>query len=311
MKILVTGGTGFLGRHLIKTLSEKSEVYLSNTKQANLHHYEDFCNYFEGNQFDFIYHLAAKTKAGDYCLSHKGEQWIDNQLLNTNILRYWVEKQPQSKMICMGTSCMYQPSENPLEEQDCCVGDPDPGLKTYALTKRMLLSGLQSISEQYGLKYLYFIPSTLYGPEFDLNDSHFIFDLIKKIYRGKNSGGYDLGGFYEDPVILWGDGHQRRELIYIEDVVKIMCELATLENEVVNLGTGHDNSIREFASCVSKNIGYDESKIQYDVTKYTGAKIKILSPKKLSSLMPPHFDFTSLEDGIKKTIDFYVQKMGS
>lgn len=90
-----------------------------------------------------------------------------------------------------------------------------------------------------------------------------------------------------------------------------MCELSTLENEVVNLGTGHDNSIREFASCVSKNMPYDETKIQYDDTKYVGSRIKILSPKKLQSLMPSDFKFTLLEEGIRNTINFYVQKMES
>lgn len=300
MKILVTGATGFLGRHLVKKLSENAEVFLSNTKEANLHYYESFCNFFEGNNFDYIYHLAAKTKAGDYCLTHKGEQWIDNQLLNTNILKYWVEKQPQAKMICMGTSCMYQPSDNPLEEDACLFGDPDPGLKTYAFTKRMLLLGLQSISEQYGLKYVYFIPSTLYGPEFDLNDSHFIFDLIKKIYNGK---------YHHDDVVLWGDGYQRRELIYIEDVVKIMITLSSLDNQILNLGTGQDNSIREFASYVCENIGYDHSKIHYDITKYTGAKVKILSPQKIQSLMSNDFSFTPLKDGIEKTVNFYLQKI--
>lgn len=296
MKILVTGGTGFLGRHLVKKLKENADVYVSNTKQANLFYYENFCDYFGDNKFDYIYHLAAKTKAGDYCLTHKGEQWIDNQLLNTNILRYWVEKQPQAKMICMGTSCMYRPSDQPLEEKDCFTGDPDPDLKTYAFAKRMLLLGLQSISEQYNLKYVYFIPSTLYGPEFDLNDNHFIFDLIKKIYNGKT---------YNDEVVLWGDGYQRRELIYIEDVVRIMTELSTLENEIVNLGTGHDNTIREFASYVSKNVGYDELEIKYDITKYVGTKIKVLSPNKIETLMPSEFKFTSLNEGIKKTVNFY------
>ena len=300
IKILVTGATGFLGRHFVKKISsENSEVFISNTKNGNLHDYEGFSNCFWDIKFDYIYHLAAKTKAGDYCLTHKGEQWIDNQRLNTNILRYWVEKQSQAKIIAMGTSCMFEPSDKPLEEKDCLVGDPDEGLATYAYTKRMLLIGLQSIAEQYGLEYTYFIPSTLYGTDFDLDDSHFIFDLVKKIYNGKHHG---------DDVILWGNGHQRRELIFIDDVVKMMWDLRDEKNEIINLGSGVDNSIREFASYVCKYIEYDESKIDYDTTKYVGANVKIMSPNKLKSY---GFNFTSLDCGIEKIVNYYSDRRNS
>lgn len=298
MNILITGSSGYLGRHLVKYIPVEHQVYLCNSKRGNLHNYDEFVRYCGVQKFDIIYHLAAKTKAGDYCLHHKGEQWIDNQLLNTNILKYWVEKQPQAKMICMGTSCMYEPSIQPLREEDCMKGDPDPGLETYAYTKRMLLMGLKAIAEQYGLEYTYFVPSTLYGPDFDPEDSHFIFDLVKKIYRGKHHG---------DEVVLWGDGYQRRELIYIDDVVRILWDLRHASNEVINLGTGYDNNIREFAMCVSDHMGYDPNKIVYDTSKYVGAKVKMVWVDKLVSLMPSDFKFTDLKTGVGNVVNYYKE----
>ena len=185
-KVLVTGATGYLGKHLTKRLKQlKYEVFISNTKIANLHDIDNLKIY-DDIKFDYIFHLAAKTKAGDYCLYHKGEQWIENQIINTNILRYWQEKQPQAKMVAMGTSCSYSPEYvHDMKETNYLLGEPDQGLYTYAMTKRMLLIGLRSLSEQYDLKYVYLIPSTIYGTDFELDDSHFIFDLIKKNNKWK------------------------------------------------------------------------------------------------------------------------------
>jgi GDP-L-fucose synthase len=297
-KVLITGSTGFLGKHLKKYISLMLEWDISecNSSIGNLLTYDNLSIY-NNISFDYIFHLAAKTKAGDYCMYHKGEQWIDNQLLNTNILKYWVNEQPQAKMVAMGTSCMYEPTDKPLIEHDCIKGDTEPGLYAYAHTKRMLLIGLQSIAEQYGLKYLYLLPSTLYGPEFVLNDSHFIFDLIKKIYNGKYNG---------DDVTLWGNGHQRRELIYVKDAVHIMMKLLGVDDHVINIGTGQDHSIREYANSICNVIGYDQDKIMYDTSRYTGAKIKRLCTEKLLSYLPNDFTFTSIEDGLHDTIDYYI-----
>jgi GDP-L-fucose synthase len=301
-KALVTGATGFLGTHLCKRLEEESfEIYISNTKNANLNNIQNLYIY---NQikFDYIFHLAAVTKAGDYCLKHKGDQWLANQTINTNILSYWKKYQPQAKMICMGTSCSYAPNIF-MTEDNYLLGEPDKGLYTYAMTKRMLLVGLQSLSEQYGLKWLYFIPSTLYGPGFKLDDNHFIFDFIRNCYNAKHKG---------ENFIIWGDGNQRRELIYVDDAVNAIVKLLEEENQVFNLGSGCDNSINEFAQLVCKLFDYDFSYVQHDLQKYVGVKQKKIDTLKTKQYLKKYSDNllkTSLDFGIKNSIKYFLKEI--
>ncbi len=298
-RVLVTGATGFLGGHLCKKIELLGwDLYTSNTKIANLDKVDNL-HIYNDIQFDYIFHLAAVTKAGDYCLKHKGDQWIANQTINTNILTYWKEHQPQAKMICMGTSCSYAP-DMPMKEENYLLGQPDKGLYTYAMTKRMILVGLKALEEQYDLKWLYFVPSTLYGPEFELHDNHFIFDFIRNCYNAKYKG---------DKFVVWGDGEQRRELIYVEDAIDAMITLLNYENEVFNLGSGQDNSINEFAQSVCKIYNYDFNLIEHDLTKYVGVKSKKIDTAKTEkSLYPDTFIKTSLKSGLEKSIKYFKKE---
>ena len=167
------------------------------------------------------------------------------------------------------------------------------------MTKRMLLVGLNSYAEQFGLAFSYYIPSTLYGEDFDLNDSHFIFDLVKKIYRGKH---------YGEDVVLWGDGYQKRELIYVKDAVDIILNTLDLDRKLVlNLGVGHEFTIREYANTISTIIEYDPTKIIYDESKYVGVRSKKIETDKLVSSYS-EVKFTSLNEGLIKTIEYYINK---
>ncbi|NGX28904.1 MAG: GDP-L-fucose synthase [Candidatus Anoxychlamydiales bacterium] len=299
MKILITGASGFLGSFLYKKLVEKKHEVIGINSKTNDLTVPTSLDEFNNIKFDQIFHLAAWTQAGDFCLHHPGEQWIINQKINTNILNWWQKHQPQAKMIAMGTSCSYDPALPHIEE-NYLKGKPIDSLFTYAMTKRMLLTGLMALSKQYSLNYLYLIPSTLYGANYHLDgrQMHFIFDLMRKIIRATSTG---------DKVTLWGDGYQKRELVHVEDFINIMLKLVeTQNNTLINIGAGKEHTIREFANKICDIVGYDDEKIAYDTSKYVGAKSKILIVDKLKKIMP-NYQTKTLEDGFKQTTDWFLE----
>lgn len=298
MKILVTGATGFLGKHLCARLEARGDNVVRVSSSTCDLTQSDSLRAFTAGKFDEIFHLAAWTQAGDFCLHHPGEQWVINQAINTNVLHWWQERQPQAKLISMGTSCSYAPDMT-LTEENYLLGTPIESLFTYAMTKRMLQVGLQSLRQQFGLRYLTVVPSTLYGPDYhtDGRQLHFIFDLIRKIVRGKLFG---------EPVVLWGTGNQRRELVFIDDFITILLRLDMMvENEIVNIGAGEEFTIRHFARLICDRVGYPFESIQFDTSKYVGAESKCLSTARLNSLLPDRVT-TPLEDGLKRTIDWFM-----
>ena len=296
MNIIVTGATGFLGTSLCRRLEQEGHaVTRLGSRDADLRQRGSLDRFTA--KYDQIFHLAAWTQAGDFCLKHPGEQWVINQLMNTHVLDWWQRFQPQAKLISMGTSCSYSPNL-PLSEEHYLNGTPIESLFTYAHTKRMLLVGQMALQKQYGLQWLTLVPSTLYGPGYhtDGRQMHFIFDLIRKILRAK---------LYGEKVVLWGDGLQKRELVYVDDFVACAIDLVTkTTNELVNIGAGEEYTIRSFAEMICTLVGYDAQRIQYDTGRYVGAKSKCLNVEKLARILPG-FTQTPLQAGLRQTLAWF------
>tara|TARA_R110001592_G_scaffold58833_3_gene178411 strand:+ start:2090 stop:2977 length:888 start_codon:yes stop_codon:yes gene_type:complete len=290
-KVLITGNTGYLGRFLVEEMESDYQLFFSNSKENNL--LENDLSALEEVELDFIFHCAVKTAAGGYCQQHPGEQFITNQKMNNNILEFWQKHQSQAKFVTFGSSCSY--NDNAVKsEENYLEGTPETGYEVYGMIKRMLLVGLRAFEAEYDMQYSFFIPSTLYGENYDFHDRHFIYDLIKKICLAKHKG--------QEPVVLWGTGDQRRELIYVRDAVRVILNKICQEERMINLSTGLDYSIKDYARAICDLVDYDFNKITFDTTKFVGAKEKKIYNDKIKDE-----SFTDLKDGLRKTVDFYLR----
>ena len=303
MNIFMTGGAGFLGSALRKRLIDEGHNVISpSSKECDLTKLDSLCAFSDRN-FDQIYHLAAWTQAGDFCLSYPADQWVINQRINTNVIDWWQKTQRNAKMIFMGTSCAYAPNIEMIEE-NYMLGEPIESLYTYAMTKRMLLQGARSMEKQYGLTWLCAVPSTIYGPKYhtDGRQMHFIFDLIRKILRAK---------VYGSEVVLWGDGSQRRELIYLDDFINnLLMANSFNNNQIINIGGGVDYSIDEFAKMICSIVRYDHKRIKYDESRYVGAKSKLLKIEKIQKINKNYLEQnTSIIVGLRKVIGWFEENL--
>lgn len=278
-KVFVTGGRGFLGRTVLSAFRAAGyQVVAPSSDECDLTNPSELLRYTA--PYDLILHLAAWTQAGDFCLRHPGEQWIINQLINTNVLAWWKQRQPQAKAVLIGTSCAYDPNL-PLVEENYLKGEPIESLYVYAMTKRMLEIGADAFERQFGLNHMTLVPGTLCGPYYheDGRQMHFIYDLARKIQAAKASGGV---------AKLWGDGYQRREVLLVDDFVGAMLMLVQEKRawgKIINVASGVDHTIREFAAVLCQMVGLREKAVEFDATKYVGAKAKRLEISRLQGFM--------------------------
>ena len=220
-KILITGGTGFLGKNIVPFLTSRGAHVTATGRDYDLSVFSEAEKLFTSSKYDLIIHAAAFQGAGDFPLRYPADQFMINNLIHTHALHMWKEHQPQATLIGIGSTCSYPGNLTVLSEEDYFTGPLHESVETYGLTKCVLQKGIEAYKKQYNLKGTTVVFATLYGPhdEFDLEKSHVVSALVKKFCDAKE---------YDTPEVeIWGDGTQTRELIYVEDQINGL--LATCE----------------------------------------------------------------------------------
>lgn len=298
--ILVTGGAGFLGQHVVKKLKaipNIGKIIVPRSDVYDLREKEKCKEILEG--IDIVIHLAAKVGGIGFNLQNPAELFYDNIMMGANLMEE-ARKANVKKFVALGTICAYPKfTPVPFKEENLWIGYPEETNAPYGLAKKMLLVQAQAYRRQYGFNAIYLLPVNLYGPgdNFDPSSSHVIPALIKKCF--------DALERKEQSIVVWGDGSPTREFLYVEDAADAILLATALYNDVdpVNVGTGAEISIKEMATKICALTEFN-GEIQWDISKPNGQPRRCLDTTKAKK----NFGFTaktSLEEGLKKTIEWY------
>lgn len=298
-KIVVTGGSGFLGRHVVERLKScfPRELIIPRSKTDDLRILDHCLRVTEGA--DVVIHLAAHVGGIGLNQEKPGELFYDNLMMGAQLIEACRRNQV-SKVVVVGTICSYPKfTPVPFQEKDLWNGYPEETNAPYGIAKKALLVQLQAYRRQYSMNGIYLLPVNLYGPHdnFDLHSSHVIPALIRKIQNALHSG--------KKVVELWGDGSPTREFLFVEDAAEGIVQ-ATLHfdgEDPVNLGAGFEISICSLAELIGKKMGY-QGEFQWNVNQPNGQLRRMLD----TSRAYQYFQFkaqTDLEVGLEKTIEWY------
>src|SRR3989338_1414667 len=302
-KILVTGGAGFLGSFVVKKLLARGvspkNITIPRSKKMDLRQWPN-CLKAVKNQ-DLVIHLAGNVGGIGYNRNNSGTLFYQNLMMGIQLMEA-ARQASVKKFVAIGTVCAYPKfTPIPFKESDLWIGYPEETNAPYGLAKKILLVQAQAYRQQYGFNAVYLLPVNLYGPgdNFDEARSHVIPALIRKFCEAKKNN--------QKKVEIWGTGGASREFLYVEDAAEAIVLAAEKYDkaEPVNIGAGREIKIRDLVKLISKLTSY-QGRIIWDKTKPDGQPRRMLD----TALAKKEFSFeakTDFEEGVKKTIRWYVQ----
>ena len=300
--LLITGGSGLVGKHLqkyivsnhpLEPIGQDTVKYLSSL-DVDLTNYKETSDVLKYYHPKRVIHLAARVGGIEDNMNYPIDYLETNLSIDTNVLKASHEQGVEKLTACL-SSCIFPDvvDKYPMTEGDVFKGKAPAGNFAYAMAKRTLLTRIESYNKQYGLNWNWVAPCNLYGEydKFEDHHSHFIPALLKKIY------------YATDKITLFGSGKPYRQFMYADDLAKVFKFV--IDNDIVesfNVAPNFNFTIKEMAETALKVCGKEDLKIEWDSDKPDGQFRKDISSEKLLGLYP-NFEFTSLEDGMKKTYE--------
>ncbi|QDX40827.1 GDP-L-fucose synthase [Salarchaeum sp. JOR-1] len=302
--VMVTGGAGFLGSHLVDELERRGDnvdVFVPRSDEYDLREKTDIQRALRDSNPDIVLHLAATVGGIGANRENPGRYFYENAVMGIELLeqarQFGVEK-----FTILGTICSY-PKHTPIpfSEDDLYEGYPEETNAPYGIAKKALLTQSRAYRKQYDFNSIYLMPVNLYGPRdnFDLETSHVIPAIIRKCVEARERGA--------DSITAWGTGKPTREFLYVKDAADGILTATERydESEPINLGSGMEISIRDLVETIADTTGF-EGDIEWDTSKPDGQPRRRLD----TSRARQRFNWTAttdFEDGLKRTVEWYEQ----
>jgi GDP-L-fucose synthase len=300
-KIYVAGHTGMVGSAIVRKLETEGYTNLikRSSKELNLINQGEVDSFFSSVKPEFVFLAAAKVGGILANNTYRAEFLYDNLMIQSNVIKA-SHKFGVTKLLFLGSSCIYPKlAPQPLKEEYLLSGYLESTNEPYALAKITGIKMCEAYRDQYGCNFISLMPTNLYGPNdnYDLKKSHVLPALIRKFHEAKIQN--------LSSVEVWGSGTPRREFLHVDDLAEA-CLFAMNnynEKQFLNIGTGHDVSIKELAEMVKEIVGFD-GEIYFDVSKPDGTPRKLLDVSKINTLGWKHQ--IHLYEGIKSAFADYI-----
>ena len=300
-RVLVTGGSGFLGRFLVDGLRARgtAEVFAPRSTQYDLRDPAATERVLEDTRPDVIIHAAAVVGGIGANQEHPGEFFYENAIMGIQLIEA-ARRRGVEKTVVVGTVCAYPKfTPTPFSEDDLWNGYPEETNAPYGLAKKMLLVQLQAYRQQYGMNGIFLLPANLYGPgdNFDPASSHVIPALVRKCVLAQEAG--------DASIPVWGTGSASREFLYAADAAEgiLLATERYNDPEPVNLGTGDEITIRDLTETIARVTGFTGA-LAWDPSKPDGQPKRRLDTTRAEQ----RFGFratTPFEVGLRETVEWY------